>query len=433
MQAGRYVADQRLRDVSVGPLQIRPHSLLPLIAAAVAVGSIPAESVIVLEGFGTLTRLLILGAAAATVLDCVNLQRIRVLLPAHFAMCGYVLWTAITLLWSESSYDTAVRFGLYCQSLIFVWVIHELASSETRRAAIIGGYVAGAVLASILTIRSYAAGSALTTDSRYGTAASDPNQLSLCLIIAVPLLLHLVSRVRGLFIRALLLSGLVAILCAILLTGSRGGLAALLVTCLVTAALGLSTPRRRVMAFLFLLTLAGTAYFGRDSLPSSVARRYAEMPGEAAHGTMANRRILWSLAVDLIRERPLVGYGSGAFMAMADRRAGTHAVAHNTFLSVTAEQGLIGLALLITILVRITINIYHCGRLPFRLWLSMLSSWCIGASFLTFEATKCTWLMFGLFAAYATSESPQRVRWNTVDLRKCSVGNYAYHATRTRV
>jgi len=120
-------------------------------------------------------------------------------------------------------------------------------------------------------------------------------------------------------------------------------------------------------------------------------------------------------------------------VTMAERRASTPAVAHNTLLSVTAEQGLIGLALLFNILVLITVNLYHCGSAVFRVWLSTLAPWLVGASTLTFEATKCTWLMIGLFAAYVSSETLQRVGLNSVALHNGRLSSYAYHAARPRV
>jgi O-antigen ligase len=91
-------------------------------------------------------------------------------------------------------------------------------------------------------------------------------------------------------------------------------------------------------------------------------------------------------------KQPLLGVGSGA-LKTATFLGG---VAHNTFLSVLAELGLIGFTLFVGML---AIVAYQAAKQPkwlSGLWLSILAVWCIGAFTLTWEYRKPTWLFLSL-------------------------------------
>jgi O-antigen ligase len=97
-------------------------------------------------------------------------------------------------------------------------------------------------------------------------------------------------------------------------------------------------------------------------------------------------------------EHPFVGVGAGAFPASISREVVTAWVAHNTFLSILVELGVIGFAIF---MILIGMMVWATLRLPLMersLWLVALLTWALGASGMTWENTKPTWLLFGLVA-----------------------------------
>lgn len=95
----------------------------------------------------------------------------------------------------------------------------------------------------------------------------------------------------------------------------------------------------------------------------------------------------------LFLEHPILSVGSGAFAEAAEE---AQQVVHNTFLSVLVENGMIGFALFIIML---TLAVYQAVRKPlwgYGLWVTVLLVWAIGASALTLERTKLTWLFLSL-------------------------------------
>jgi O-antigen ligase len=149
---------------------------------------------------------------------------------------------------------------------------------------------------------------------------------------------------------ALATAAAVLIFAAILTTRSRAGLVAALVSLLVIglAALQRIKPRRKkwlLGALLPALCAAAFLYLPSDTL----VRRYANLfGGEALR--REGRVLLWSETLDLIAAYPLVGCGFGGFepaflrhKRSAPMVADTHA--HNDYLELLAEAGLIGFAL----------------------------------------------------------------------------------------
>jgi O-antigen ligase len=384
-----------------------------VLALAATIATIPAETLIVVGTFGTLTRLLALIATGLAVLDCIRLGRVRPMSPAFAALCMYALWSAATWLWTVSPELTAERLWSYCQKMAFAWAIFELSDSETHRRFLIGSYVAGALAASALALRAFVNGAALSSEmqSRYGITGADPNDFALALVIAAPMAVYLAMTASNRLVRAMSILSIPLICMATLVTGSRGGLLALLATSAVTLTLYIVTPRGRIIALCVLAGLSLSVYLGSRVLSAELTKRYAGIGTEVASGTMSNRTVVWRAAVDLIERRPFNGFGVGAFPEAAAARSGESTVAHNTYLSVAAEQGLIGLGFLLLVIAVSGRSIRRMGGNALKLWATTLAAWGVGVAGLTWENSKPTWLILAMFSAYCVSHaSPRRIR-----------------------
>jgi O-antigen ligase len=83
--------------------------------------------------------------------------------------------------------------------------------------------------------------------------------------------------------------------------------------------------------------------------------------------------------------------------------------AHNTFLSILAEEGLVGFGLFLLLWLGLVLPVLRLPNLVRNLWLVTLATWATGVFTLTWEDRKPTWFLFGLLAAWsATRIFPQK-------------------------
>ncbi len=95
---------------------------------------------------------------------------------------------------------------------------------------------------------------------------------------------------------------------------------------------------------------------------SAFTNLYAILPGKVTSPLLPNIKVSWSVAVDSLKERPLIGVGPTNFVSSYDRFrpviSNSYAnwnsrflVGSNTFLTVTAEVGIIGILLFLSIFI----------------------------------------------------------------------------------
>jgi O-antigen ligase len=363
--------------------------------------SFPAEKAFDIPGLGTISRLLGLMALGAGILAALIDRRIRVLSPALAAPVLFVLWTALTMLWSLAPSDTALKLQTYLQLLGMAWLIWEFATTEERIASLMQAYVFGTLYAAFDTISRWTL-ARQTYYQRYAAAGFDPNDLALTLALSLPLSYCLSIRSRGAV--AWVYRGQMALaLATILLSASRTGF---LTVCLAALALPLSFPylrrveRKWIAAGLAVVVLAAVAV-----IPASSWKRLSTIGAEVSTGTLNNRVLIWSAGMVSFRQHPVAGVGGGAFPRSVEPMLGFPKgwliVAHNTFLSVLVETGLVGFALFSLFLSILVLAVRRMQGLTRMVWAVTLLVWGVGASTLSWELRKPTWLIFTLILVEA--------------------------------
>jgi hypothetical protein len=125
---------------------------------------------------------------------------------------------------------------------------------------------------------------------------------------------------------------------------------------------------------------------------------------------LGGRMDIWREGFAISSQHPLLGVGGGAFREAIDRYPqGT--VAHNVFLSVLVELGIVGLGLFAVVLALVVAEAVQQPRREAWLWLATLMVWTIGASVHTWEHKKPTWLFLGLVVVGAGLFSRDDESW----------------------
>lgn len=370
--------------------------------------AMPWEDAITIPGFGTSVRLIgmvTLGVGALAILE-----RGKVRKPAigHVVMGLFVVLAVLSFLWSLYPEGTLIEAFSYIQLFTMVWLIWELAPGVPEQMHLMRAYVFGTFVSGIDTFYLFLSHQE-SVYQRYAGAKLDANDLGLIMALSIPMSYYLLLQNRGRMVWVyrlhLILAGT-----TILLTASRGAtlatVVALTIIPLTQARLG---GRQRVALLLTVILLIGGILY---LVPETSWERLATVPTEFEQGTFTGRTIIWKAGWEIFRAHPFVGIGANAFRIMVSRElsdpirmgeADPAPPAHNTFLSVLVEQGVLGFAVFCGLLGALAVSLRGMPPFPQRLWIVSLAVWIVGVSSLTWEMRKPTWFFFGLLMAQCGS------------------------------
>ena len=292
----------------------------------------------------------------ATVLYCFGKLRGRILLSLHqpvvvmtLALIGVL---CLGMLYGPVSFFEKIRILMGWRKLLLLLLallVFDEPSWKQRLAYIVVGTALTGALLSFFGLLGYTPTVVVHNHATQGMYFAVGAFAAIVLIFSSPQPAMMTPRVRwGLGVSAALL-----VINTIFVTSGRSGYLALLVLACV-ACLGLFRGRFRVglavfvpLALILLFLLSSVA---SERLTQGVdeMRDYKQ---EKNYTSMGIRMVMWKNTVQLIRERPLFGYGLGglkeAYREKVKGVSGWEGIViddpHNQYLKVTAELGLVGL------------------------------------------------------------------------------------------
>jgi len=357
--------------------------------------AIPWEDAVTIPGFGTGTRLIGIPALALGVMAIVERGKVRRPGAGHVIMILFAMWAAVSYLWSVDPEETLVAASSYRQLLVMVWLIWELSYRAREQTRLMQAYILGTFVSGIDTVYLFLSHHEAAYQ-RYTGSGLNPNDLALIMALSIPTSYYLLVQSKGWIVWVyrlqLLLAGT-----AILLSAARGGFLAGVVAFSIVPLTYVRLSRRRRIATL--LTTALVICGGLAFLPSSSWERLSTIPNELRQGTLTGRTVIWTAGWELFRMHPFLGVGAAGFRDSVSRALSEPIVAHNTFLSVLVEQGVIGFTLFCALLGVLGLSVSAMPSLPRRFWIVILGVWVVGVSSLTWELRKPTWFFFGLLMA----------------------------------
>jgi len=340
--------------------------------------------------------------------------------PLAWALAGYLAVCALSI---AVSHAPALSFrGWYSKwleyLLLFV-IVTDVASRPrvVKRSLRVLTYAAGAVFLEAISQERYGRGffmrHRLDFYGRMTGPYENPIDLATLLMVLIPILLgYAAIRRRGtrwsvwgvLFLLAISLARTEAV-------GAWLGLG----VGLMVLALGGRTLRRAALAVVVLGMLAAGFFLvtsGRLKEPSWLADIGAW-----------DRWVVWQAAIRMIMDRPVLGHGLNTFMSLyldywvGGERAPRYA--HNCFLQVAAETGLVGLLLFVGLLWlmcrRWIVSVRHLpARDGLLLWgllaglLAFIAQSAVDTNFYALRQAALFWTLSGLATGLATAAPSTR-------------------------
>jgi O-antigen ligase len=394
--------------------------------------AMPWENAVTISGFGTSARLIGMVAVGLGVLAIVERGKIRRPSAGHIVMGLFVLLAALSYLWSLYPEGTLIQAFSYIQLFAMVWLIWELAPQVREQLQLMQAYVLGTFISAIDTIYEFFSHQE-SVYQRYAGAKLDANDLGLIMALSIPMSYYLLIENKGwtawIYRVQLILAGI-----TILLTASRGAtLATLVALSIVPLTQARLTARQRIALIVTVsLLVYGVVLF----VPSTSWERLSTLPTELGQGTLTGRTIIWRAGWEIFRAHPFLGIGANAFRLIVSRvlaepirleERDPAPPAHNTFLSVLVEQGVVGFTVFCALLGVLARSLRAMPPFPRRLWIVSFGVWVVGVSSLTWEMRKPTWFFFGLIMAQCGSMAWKRgTQTHAPALAKCQLN--ALHA-----
>lgn len=385
---------------SLPPMERTP----PAFAAAWVLSfAVPWDDMILLPGRIPLARVLSLAVALIWTVSILRRGAVRRPDIAHGWMGAFLLWAALGVFWSAFPENTVRRSLSYLQLFTIAWVIYQFSAHRSCYLKLLQAFVWGEYVLLGGVLFSYFSRGALG-DGRYSAAGVDANDAASTLALGVPIACFLFAiRPRGWsWLHGLYLP--LATVC-ILLSGSRGGLLTLAVAAsFPLLLLSILTWRLRIAIAVVLTISIATASKLSDTFGW---RRLTTTAAQFASRDLNGRFDVWAMGLALFETHPWRGIGGGTFAATTGSRQALSISGHNSFVEVLVENGGIGLALFLFIIVSVARKRPRATGMEAALWMVLLMAWLISNLSCSWENKNVTWLLWGLMLGYPLpSRSP---------------------------
>ncbi len=330
-------------------------------------------------------------------------EALRLRLPkpgAAEALLGlFVYWTFVSAIWSRDPGRTWMFIYYYAYCLAIFVVVLRVAQDRKWWACLGWMIIASGFIASCIVLRNATMGvDAELLGDRATIGEINPNFMAYSIAMSVPVaLLAFASSSRALPLRVFVVAHLIAATAAIMFSGSRGALGAVLLSLFYFLMVMFRRNLLWPLLALIVIPIIGLALYSQ--LPESVQLRlaFAFAGGSMGLEQLTGREEVWPEAWRIIQRHFLGGIGVGAFASTNP----TQIPAHNALLSIAAETGIVGVilyfgaigAIFWRVLFRArSSNVRHCG-------VTLLVTWSIISMTGVWEYSAIIWIVFAWFLA----------------------------------
>jgi O-antigen ligase len=360
--------------------------------------SIPCEAAVEYPVLGSASRVIGIVLATFWIGTVAVTGRFRKLTPFHIVILIFICWNAISIFWTANADRTVQHLLTWVQLFLMIFILWDLYTTQESILAGLQMYVLGSYVALGSTIINFLVGNTFYY-GRYTAAGTSPDDLGAILALGIPMAWYLADSKSNPKISYLLKLVNYAYIPSALLGIALSATRLALIAAIPGIVFGLASLTHvrlstRIAIFLFLIV---AAYVLLPLIPQESFQRLGTTGTEISSGDLNGRLELWRQGLAAFEEHPLLGVGSNMYRSVNTE----HKVAHNSFISVLVELGLVGFVLFGIVLAMAIRQIFGLSTWDTRLWLAVLAGWVVAASTLTWEYRKPTWLFLCFVVANA--------------------------------
>jgi O-antigen ligase len=368
--------------------------------------SVPWERVLVITGVAVVSR--VAGALAFTLalLTVIVSGRLRRLRAFHVCALLFVIWAGVGVLVLQLE-EVPKKFYTFLQLFLAVWMIWEFTPYRRRQIGLLLAYVLGAYIAALDTLYIFTQQAGAL--NRFSSAGADPNSLANNLSLGLAIAWYLGMTHHRLLVRWVCRAYLPISLLAITLTGSRGGMITAFVALLIVPLTIPNLSPGKLVTGIVMLILSGA--LAVTYVPENIVERLSTTGESVQSLSLGGRFRLWKAGMHVFADRPLMGYGAAAFKHAITPELGYMAqTAHNSYISVLVEEGLVGLLLFLAMIGCVFHDVLRLPRLERRFALVLLAALCVAMLPLTWEDEKVVWLIMAALVGLSHAQVDRAAR-----------------------
>jgi putative inorganic carbon (hco3(-)) transporter len=298
--------------------------------------------------FAKITAVLALGGFALVLLERGGVLRLPKEMIALVLLFGHLCLTIPFAFWRGGSFQIVIMEFSKVVLIAVTLVVVVTTKARLRKLLFVqaAGVMAMTMLAATGRSRLLSPQEAFGDRVKgVGSQFDNPNDLAFIIALTFPLCFAFMLRTSSLLRKALWAVGLALMVYTVMVTYSRGGLIALVVSAGVTLwEFGVKGRRHHLI---LLTALAGIFLLFAGS-PANYAERVRTIfhPDEDPTGSSQARRDIFYQSVELTLQHPLLGVGPGNFESVS----GTWHVTHDSYTQLSSEAGIPALLLFLAIL-----------------------------------------------------------------------------------
>ncbi len=386
--------------------------------------TVPWEAGIQFGGIGTVGK--VLGVVAGTVwlLSAIARGYIRPFETFHKLYFLFLIWSGLTFFWSVAPGNTLHELLTYTQLFLMVMMLWDLLDTRERIETAVQAYVLGAFVASGSIIANYLTSPAPKFADHYRVNALGYKTDGIALIVATagPAAWYLATGTtwshRSLALRVLNFAYVPIGLMALVLTGTRGASLAsiptvvLMLWSLVRAS---RTVRTLALAAVVCASLVVYQYAPRSQLNRIGTARTTTQLGQQG-GALSDRWYIWAASLGVWVHHPIQGVGVATHREAVTPTLSQQTIyktpskqAHNTYISVLTETGIVGELLFMGILFSVFLGLRQLSGWQRWYWSVQVAVVLIGFMSLSLEDSKSVWIFLSLPIAAAAAARAERV------------------------
>lgn len=362
--------------------------------------SIPWESAIQISGIGIGSLSSILGIMVIFFTGLLTFERgyVKQLHITHLLLfILFIFLTFLSLIWSINIDSTFNRLLVFIQLFITILAYGQIVDTKKDNLKMIDAFLLGTVVIVIAMLFNFIQGD-LYASARYSALGRGPITNALLLCLGIPFAWYSLKNSKGKIRKNLILLYIISSVFCILITGSRTAFIGLLpVIFYFIMYMKTSLVRKIYIGMILGVSLIVVLYFIPDN---TLERLFAT--GEAlTEGNFTGREDIWGYGINIFMDNKLFGIGVMTYALAMEPLLGKTMAAHNIFITVLVEQGLLGIIFLLLLLAYVLLKIWKLPEKEKRLCLVIFMIWLISAASQSYwEAQKSSWFIWGLFISY---------------------------------